>query len=441
LGILKHPWYTLVAIIGIFSLMFPFSQITPAEAHTLQSHEICWDRTINWGDFVEFLFLEPPKSWTIPIGILLSLACQPQITNSPQSLRLCTTQVSGRETGGWVDKIQTDEGFNIGLWLSGLAFQHQEFEDSFDQIVGIPWGWPFLDTQVPLIFVTATELIAQEAHDGATYFTHPSIFEFPGLQDRSIISSDRKVFQLNPGTQYTSSIGGTEEQETAGQDEIFFPVGGHKIKRTAKGVRSDSADQFISVLDIFPPKITLEKPVVIVEANTHWGFDPRLDLEELGQVTVEDECDPNPVLKWDGPDHILLEIIEPNNNVTNAWFVQDDGYYEYGFPDSVRMGIEEILKKNGRHDLLAEDTEDLLSRLNKGTDVGTLLKVAIDSKLAFDKKIKVQNQIIKTKNRDILKATLPGKPINDAEVDKLIKERNSAVDESNKLSKNKKIAV
>ena len=138
---------------------------------------------------------------------------------------------------------------------------------------------------------------------------------------------------------------------------------------------------------------------MVVEANAHWGFDPRLNLSELGEITVEDECDPNPVLKWDGPDHILLEIIEPDNNVTNAWFAQDDGYDEYDYPESLSDVVTELLENSGRHDLLAADTKDLVVQVNQRVGESGLVKAALDSRLKLDDKIAKQDQIFKTKTR------------------------------------------
>jgi len=378
--------------------MVPFGSMQPAQGHTLQSHEICWDRTINWVDFFDLFLVKPPTNWTIPIGILLSLACKPEIRDPPQSLRLCNAQVPGQTRGGWVDKKPKDTGFNVAKWLAGIFPDHQVYEDSFDKIIGLPWGFAFFDTQFPLIITTARDLIVQEVHDGATHFTHPSIFEFPSLRDRSVSSLDgQEVVNLPIGTNYIDTTLGNEKSVATGADETLFPVGGHKINRKAEGVRSDQANQFVSVIDIFPPKINVTKPVVIVEANTHWGFDPRLDLSELGEIFVDDECDPNPVLKWDGPDHILLEIIEPDNNVTNAWFAQDDGYDEYDYPESLSDVVTELLENSGRHDLLAADTKDLVVQVNQRVGESGLVKSALDSRLKLDKKIAEQDQIFKTK--------------------------------------------
>ena len=403
-GVIVNAIFCSVILLTSAIVVIP---IQIADGHTSGWHGFCFDQTMTALDW-----LPDTVSWlgpwwkllaglvAIAVGILLSLACPPQLAPPPDnvsSLACNSNQVQRVNQNGIIIKTLLKHPGQKQITEFGSFWVTPGFDGSsvlkkmggFERVTAIDEV-----KDLPVITKGVSKVGFPVVGSFITFAgTHPlnviyhvnSILPWADAQGGLWLS----LFAVGPLKAFINGIGPfldflfgvfsyttviAQSDPTAGhvahpmgwnlniavQNVDSFPLGDNKIKyrTTNNEFTKDTAYYRFNVYDIDIPTIEFEEQTRMVEANAHWGFklNPKT-IPQLGTVTPLDGCDPFPKLTPPPNDFLYLTLIIPKQNVT--WGVTEHTY------DAWKLDGQTIGAATGPSEFSGEDAQAAIVTNNK----------------------------------------------------------------------------
>ncbi len=334
-----------VLIFAIF-VAYPFQSAAATNPYI----EFCWDQTIGFFSFL--IDIAKGLSWlfgpwlivlavvvAFGLGIIFSLTCPPNLVAPPMDTTMIFLECNAPRT--WVatgtPKIleqSTQQDGNpfliVGKFSSSLEYDFQQGGTSFNRKEVLP------DVQIVNGFIPFMMIILSG-------FLADLIGGIPGLKQLAKVVLNLIVgilfgvfdykffFSIDPNvrgdghiTHPTTSI----RSITANSDFKNFNLGFNKVTFEGKARNFGTTDTdavYVNVVDTFLPIIEFDKKVVILEANSHFGWTKDAEsTNELGGVRVIDTCNPDLIPTYLGQNfYPLTEIAGPQRTY---WTASDKSY-------------------------------------------------------------------------------------------------------------------
>ena len=347
---LRKPIYglTLASILLFASLIAWPEQM--AMGHESAWHDFCWDQTLNAFDFLPDL-IPPLFPWlkaaavilAVLLGIVLSLACNPQIvppTDRNILLECNTNSVNGEPKAGFIafngnagkntgaQKITADD-LSLTNPKPGIPtvgqFKSDAFvtDDSGNQ-ARVGFGIiHFVESVVPLLLILGPTLI-EKAFGGLSFIAGLLLGAIFGFFDYKFFMTT--VHAPNDG-HAAHPVARVKEVTVSNQPTAFYKLGDNQITYSMVSTvgSRDSTPYRFNVVDVDDPQLEFQHNPVRLEANAHFGFDvDSISISELGIITGVDVCDPFPKVTYHGQSYYPLTIIEPEQLAT--WRVTEHTY-------------------------------------------------------------------------------------------------------------------